>query len=148
MEREGDTTNALAAFTQAAEIYDENKLKQEGNLCRLEMGRCLILLGNYTEAAEIYELLAADYLFYKLDKSEAHKFFLNSAICRLANGDIAKIDHHLRKYQACDTTFKLTPEYNFLGKLKSAIVAGNLEDFTEAVVELNSIHELETWQFS
>merc|ERR1712232_1251193 len=138
-EEANDISAAMDAYQTAAEYYEGESAVSSANQCLLKVAHHAALEEDYDRAVEIYEKVASSSLDNKLLKYGVKEHFLKAAICHLATGDAVVARRALEKYQDMDFSFSSTRECTFLTALVDAFENFDIEGFTNAIVEFDSI---------
>lgn len=141
-----DISGAMDAYETAAEYYEGESAVSSSNQCYLKVAHYAALNEDYDRAIEIYERVAASALDNKLLKYGVKEYFLKGTICHLATGDCVAARRALEKYQDMDYSFSSTRECTFLTALVDAFEKYDVEAFTNAIVEFDSIQTLDNWK--
>ncbi|KAF4393925.1 hypothetical protein G4B88_025894 [Cannabis sativa] len=153
-ELEKDNEKAMLYFERAAEFFEMGGGATTANQCKLKVAQFSAQVEQYPKAIQIYEEVAKTSLNNNLLKYGVRGHLLNAGLCQLCKGDIVAITNALERYQAypslavqdLDLTFSRTREYKLLADLASAIDEENVENFTAAVKEFDSITPLDPWK--
>ncbi|KAI7752292.1 hypothetical protein M8C21_012805, partial [Ambrosia artemisiifolia] len=124
----------IARLEQALDLYME--------IGRLKCPKC----DRYQKAIEIYEDIARQALSNNLLKYGVKGHLLNAGICQLCKGDDVAVTNALEKYQDMDPTFAGTREYRLMADLAASIEEEDVEKFTEAIKEFDSMTKLDAWK--
>mmetsp|Transcript_17100 Transcript_17100/g.66596 ORF Transcript_17100/g.66596 Transcript_17100/m.66596 type:complete len:286 (+) Transcript_17100:100-957(+) len=144
-EAENDLENAIEAYESAADFYEGEGSTTSSNQCKLQVATYCGQLERYEKAIEIFEAVAKESLGNKLLKYSAKDYFLKAGLMRLC-ADAVGAKVAIEKYQDLDYTFGSTRECSFLVALLAAIEEFDVEAFTNAVVEFDSIQKLDNWK--
>eukprot|EP01018_Ginkgo_biloba_P030312 Gb_23091 [translate_table: standard] len=96
----------------------------------------------YPKAVEIFESVAGQSINNNLLKYNVKGYLLNAGLCHICRGDTVAINNALEKYQEIDPTFSGTREGKFLADLAVSIDEEDVEKFTNAVKEFDSMTRL------
>jgi len=145
-EGEKDTENALKAYKLAAETFDNaNNESATSRSCRLKVAVYAAELQDYTAAIEIFEKVAEESL-EGLGKWSVKEHLLKAGLCKLAAGDLVSMHQSLDRYKGLLYTFSRDRECTFLEALLAACENFDVEAFTRAVVEHDTITPLDPWK--
>jgi len=147
-EAEMDFENAIESYQTAAEYYDGEGSASAANGCLLKVAQFCAQLEKYDKAIEIYEKVAKNSLDNNLLKWSVKEYFLKAGLCHLCRGDVVSAKRALENYQEMDVTFSSQRECKFLLQILDAVENYNVEAFTQAVVEFDSISKLDQWKTS
>ncbi|EFN79607.1 Soluble NSF attachment protein [Harpegnathos saltator] len=137
--KKSDTNEAISCLLKAIEIYTD-------------MGRFTMAAKHHQSIAEIYESEAVDLeravatasLESSLLKYSAKEYFFRAALCHLCI-DALNAQHAIERYQEQYPAFQDSREYKLIMTLIEHLEEQNLEGFTEAVKEYDSISRLDQW---
>jgi len=147
-EDQSDLENAIAAFQVAADYYEGEGSTSAASQCLLKVALFSAQLERYDKAIEIYEQVAAQSIDNNLLKWSVKDYFLRAGLCHLAKGDVVAAERAVERYMDMDATFSSQRECKFLQELVSACKNYDVEAFTNAVVEFDSISKLDSWKTS
>jgi len=145
-EGEMDYENAITNYQTAAEYYEGENSTSAANQCLLKVAQYSAQLEKYDKAVEIYEQVARNSLDNNLLKWSVKDYFLKAIICHLCQQDVVSAKRALEKYQDMDVTFSSQRECKFLTDVTAAFESYDVEAFTQAVVEFDSISKLDQWK--
>jgi len=145
-EEDNDIEAAVEAYQTSADYYEGEGSVSSANQCKLKVAHYASLSEDYAKAIEIYEQIAEASLENKLLKYGVKEYFFKAVICHLAAGDAVAARKALEKYQDMDYTFKTTRECSFLASAIEAFENFDIEAFTNATVEFDSIQPLDNWK--
>jgi len=147
-EQEMDFDNAIEAYQTASEYYEGEGSSSAANSCLLKVAQYSASLEKYDKAIQIYEEVAKSSLDSNLLKWSVKEYFLKSGFCHMASGDTVSARRALEKYQEMDVTFASQRECKFLEQILDAAEKYDVDAFTQAVVEYDSISKLDQWKTS
>jgi len=147
-EAENDFDSAIANFQLAADFYDGEGSASASNQCLLKVASFSALLERYDKAVELYEKIAVSSIDNNLLKWSVKDYFLRAGLCHLASGDLVATRRAFDRYQDMDVTFSGQREYKLLVDLLSACENMDLEAFTLATKEFDSLSKLDSWKVS
>lgn len=147
-EGESDFEGAIAAYQQSADYYDGEGSSSSASQCLLKVALFSAQVGNYDKAIEIYEQVASSSIDNNLLKWSVKEYFLRAGLCHLAKGDIVAATRALERYTEMDATFSSQRECKFLQDILAAVSNNDVEAFTNAVVEFDSISKFDSWKTS
>jgi len=147
-ESENDLDNAIANFQLAADYYDGEGSASAANQCLLKVASFSAVLERFDKAIELYEKIAISSIDNNLLKWSVKDYFLRAGLCHLASGDMVAARRAIDKYQDMDVSFSSQREYKLLVDLLSACENMDLEAFTLATKEFDSISKLDSWKVS
>jgi len=147
-EAENDLENAISAYQLSADYYEGEGSTSSANQCLLKVALFSAQLERYDKAIELYEQVASGSIDNNLIKWSVKEYFLRAGLCHLAKGDMVSSERALERYQDMDATFSSQRECKFLQELVTACKGRDVEAFTGAVVEFDSISKLDSWKTS
>ncbi|CAH1446693.1 unnamed protein product [Lactuca virosa] len=115
-EQEQNLEQAIAYYDKAADLFQGEEVTTSANQCKQKIAQFSAQLEQYQKAIEIYE------------------------------GDVIAITNALDRYQELDPTFSATREYRLLADLAAALDEEDVEKFTDAVKEFDSMTKLDEWK--
>ncbi|GJW93531.1 alpha-soluble NSF attachment protein-like protein [Tanacetum coccineum] len=137
---------AMVYFDKAADLYQGEEVSSSANQCKLKIAQYAAELEQYPRAIEIFEDIAKQSLNNNLLKYGVKGHLLNASICQLCKGDIVAITNALNKYQDMDPTFAGSREYRLLADLADSIDDEDVEKFTDAIKDFDSVTKLDAWK--
>jgi len=147
-ESEMDYEQAIEAYSTAADLFDGENSTSSANQCLLKVALYSAQLERYGKAIEIYEKVAAKAVDNNLLKYSCKDYFMRAALCYLAQGDTVGAEKAIERYNDMDVSFSQTREGKFIEEIVASVRDVNVEDFTNAVVEFDSISKLDSWKTS
>lgn len=145
-EAEKDTENALKAYQLAAETFDNaNNESTTSRACRLKVALFAAELQDYTTAIDILEKVAEESL-EGLGKWSVKEYLLKAGLCKLAAGDMVSMHQSLDRYKGMLYTFARDRECTFLEAVLAACESFDVDAFTKAVVDYDTITPLDPWK--
>ncbi|KAF5801930.1 putative NSF attachment protein [Helianthus annuus] len=145
-EQEQNLEKAMVYYDKAVDLYQGEEVNSSANQCRLKIAQYAAELEQYQKAIEIYEDIAKQALNNNLLKYGVRGHLLNAGICQLCKGDVVAITNALEKYEDLDPTFSGSREYKLLSALAASIDEEDVEKFTDAIKEFDSITKLDAWK--
>jgi len=145
-ESEMDFEHAMENFQTAAEYYEGENSNSAANGCLLKVAQYAAQLEKYDKAIEIYEDVARKSLDNNLMKWSVKDYFFRAILCYLCSNDVVSAKRQLEKYQEMDYTFGSQRECKFLQEICGATENFDVEAFTQAVVDFDSISKLDPWK--
>ncbi|KAL4442687.1 hypothetical protein ABPG77_006681 [Micractinium sp. CCAP 211/92] len=146
MEKEGNKEESIMFYEQAADLFATENSTSEANKCNLKIAQFAAELERYPQAIQIYEEVARTSVENNLLKYSAKGHLLNAGICQLCSADVASIRAAIDRYRDIDLNFDNSRECNFLSTLADALDEGDVEAFTNAVAEFDSLTRLDAWK--
>lgn len=141
-----DFPAALESYTQAADFYDGEDAKSNANTMRQKVAMLSATAGNYAKGAELYEQIAKDALESNLLKYGAREHLLRAGLCRLCTGDAIGASRYIESYGSMDITFNDSREGKLLSSVAGSVDEGDVEAFTSAVYDYDSMSKLDEWK--
>ncbi|KAD5317182.1 hypothetical protein R6Q59_032514 [Mikania micrantha] len=145
-EQEQNLEKAMVYYDKAVDLYQGEEVNSSANQCRLKIAQYAAELEQYQKAIEIYEDIARQTLNNNLLKYGVRGHLLNAGICQLCKGDVVAITNALDNYQDLDPTFAGSREYKLLSALAASVDEEDVEKFTDAIKEFDSITKLDAWK--
>merc|ERR1711915_532578 len=108
------------------------------------MGQYAAQLENYEKAIQIYENVAASALESSLLKYSAKEYFFRASLCHLCV-DSLNAQHAVTKYEEQYPAFGDSREAKLIKTICTEIENQDIEAFTEAVKQFDSISRLDAW---
>ncbi|KAG9435840.1 soluble NSF attachment protein [Apis mellifera carnica] len=139
-----DLERAVHHYEQAADYFRGEESNSSANKCLLKVAQYAAQLENYEKAIQIYEQVASASLESSLLKYSAKEYFFRAALCHLCV-DVLNAQHAIERYQEQYPAFQDSREYKLIKTLIEHIEEQQLEGFTEAVKEYDSISRLDQW---
>ncbi|XP_073119315.1 alpha-soluble NSF attachment protein-like [Henckelia pumila] len=137
---------AIVYYERAADLFQSEEVSTSANQCRQKIAEFSAQLEQYQKAIEIYEEIGRQSLNNNLLKYGVKGHLLNAGICQLCKGDIVSINNALERYQDLDPTFSGSREYRLLADLAAALDEEDVEKFTGAIKEFDSMTRLDAWK--
>lgn len=142
-EAAGDAAAAEAAYARAADFYTGEDAKSSAAGCRAKVAGLAAARGAYADAAATFEAVAAEALGSALLKYGAREHLLSAGLCVAAGGDAVAARRALDRYEDLDATLAGTREGRLLAGVVAATEAGDVDAFTAACVEYDSVGKLD-----
>ncbi|XP_012267694.2 alpha-soluble NSF attachment protein [Athalia rosae] len=139
-----DLERAVHHYEQAADYFRGEESNSSANKCLLKVAQYAAQLENYDKAIQIYEQVASSSLESSLLKYSAKEYFFRAALCHLCV-DVLNAQHAIERYQEQYPAFQDSREYKLIKTLIEHLEEQNLEGYTEAVKEYDSISRLDSW---
>jgi len=144
-EQEADFERALDAYQQSADLYEGANSSSTANSCLLKVAQLSAQLEKYSRAVELYEQVAAASMD-GLTKWSVKDYLFKSALCHFCSGDLVAAKRALDKYSDMDPSFTATREHKLLQEITKAMEEFDIEAFTNAVADFDSVSKLDTWK--
>ncbi|XP_031562782.1 alpha-soluble NSF attachment protein-like [Actinia tenebrosa] len=139
-----DLEKAIYHYEQAADYYRGEESTSSSNKCALKVAMYSAQMENYPKAIEIYEQVAANAIESSILKYSAKEYFFKGALCHMCV-DVLEAQRAVEKYCDMHAAFQDSRECKLLKSLLEAEEEQNVEAFTEAVQEYDSISRLDQW---
>jgi len=139
-----DLDRAVQHYEQAADYFKGEESNSSANKCLLKVAQYAAQLENYDKAIQIYEQVASSSLESSLLKYSCKEYFFRAALCHLCV-DVLNAQHALERYQELCPAFQDSREYKLLKVLIDHMEEQNVDGFTEAVKDYDSISRLDQW---
>ncbi|CAJ0836518.1 3685_t:CDS:2 [Entrophospora sp. SA101] len=137
-----DLEKAMQAYEIAAEWYLGEESTALANGCFIKAATFAATLEQYDKAIEKFEQVAMASLDNQLAKWSLKEYFLKAGLCHIAFGDHIGARRAIERYGDVDVTFSGTRECQFL----EAVEGGDVETFTNRVVEFDQLTKLDNWK--
>jgi alpha-soluble NSF attachment protein len=139
-----DIPNAITYYEKAADLFKTEENNASANKCLLKVAQFSAQLDKYARAIEIYEQIGTSSIESPLLKYGARDHFFRAALCHLCI-DHLNCQQAIARYESILASFVDSRESNFLKQLISAVEENNLDNFTNAVKEYDSLSRLDNW---
>jgi len=139
-----DLDKAMQHYEQAADYFKGEESNSSANKCMLKVAQYAATLENYNKAIQIYEQVAASALESSLLKYSAKEHFFRASLCHLCI-DALNAQHAVAKYEEQYPAFGDSREAKLIKALGVTLEEQDVEAFTEAVKEYDSISRLDPW---
>ncbi|KAM4643481.1 alpha-soluble NSF attachment protein [Amazona ochrocephala] len=139
-----DIEKAIAHYEQAADYYRGEESTSSANKCLLKVATYAAQLEQYPRALDIYEQVAAAAVDSPLLKYSAKEHFFRAALCHFCI-DALNAKLAMQKYEEMFPAFSDSRECKLLKKLLEAHEEQNVDGYTDAVKEYDSISRLDQW---
>uniref|UniRef100_A0AAZ3Q9Z1 N-ethylmaleimide-sensitive factor attachment protein, alpha b n=1 Tax=Oncorhynchus tshawytscha TaxID=74940 RepID=A0AAZ3Q9Z1_ONCTS len=139
-----DIDTAIAHYEQAADYYKGEESTSSANKCLLKVAVYAAQLEQYQKAIEIYEQVGTNAMDSTLLKYSAKDYFFKAALCHFCV-DMLNAKLALQKYEEMFPAFSDSRECKLLKKLLDACEEQNVDVYTDAVKEYDTISRLDQW---
>ncbi|KAG5269049.1 N-ethylmaleimide-sensitive factor attachment protein, alpha b [Sardina pilchardus] len=139
-----DIDKAIAHYEQAADYYKGEESTSSANKCLLKVATYAAQLEKYQKAIEIYEQVGTNAMDSPLLKYSAKDYFFKAALCHFCV-DMLNAKLALQKYEDMFPAFSDSRECKLLKKLLDASEEQNIDAYTDAVKEYDTISRLDQW---
>jgi alpha-soluble NSF attachment protein len=145
---------ARQLYAEAVDLFGKTAAGGDSTDCR----HCRVKLGELAssdaEAADIFERLGRDECVGDNRRRHggasylARKFFLQSLLCHLAQGDTVQARRKQEQFADLDCTFPGSRENAFVAQLITAMDDGSAEVFADACADYDRVTPLDAWKTS
>ncbi|XP_033115976.1 alpha-soluble NSF attachment protein-like isoform X2 [Anneissia japonica] len=139
-----DLEKAIEYYERAADYYKGEDSTSSANKCLLKVAQYSAQLENYGKSVEIYEEVAEVAVKTPLLKYSAKDYFFKAALCQMCI-DTLNAKLAVQKYEEMFAAFADSREYKLLNKLLAALEEEDVDGYTDAVKEYDSISRLDQW---
>uniref|UniRef100_A0A6Q2WZP4 N-ethylmaleimide-sensitive factor attachment protein, alpha b n=1 Tax=Esox lucius TaxID=8010 RepID=A0A6Q2WZP4_ESOLU len=136
--------SAIAHYEQAADYYKGEESTSSANKCLLKVATYAAQLEQYQKAIEIYEQVGTNAMDSTLLKYSAKDYFFKATLCHFCV-DMLNAKLALQKYEEMFPAFSDSRECKLVKKLLDAYEEQNVEAYTDAVKEYDTISRLDQW---
>ena len=137
---------AIDAYKSAAEIMINDNKKSAASSCLLKVATLASTLGNYTEAADVFEQMGRESMESNLTKYSATGYLFKSILCHMAAGDNVAYKNKIEDFKGVDYSFPTSRECTFVEQLISAIETFDADAFSQACADFDRITPLDPWK--
>lgn len=145
---EDDVGQAIDCYAKAADYFSSERANSKANKCLEKVAFLSADVGNYGDAAKVFEQLGYSSLESPLLKLGAKKHFLHAGFCLLAKGDVVAAKMALGKYMVADPSLNGTRELTLYEDLCDAYENLESQKFSDALAMYDRIIPLERWETS
>lgn len=139
-----DIDKAIVHYEQAADYYKGEESHSSANKYLLEVAKHCAQQEKYEKAIEIYEQVASTCIDSSILKYSAGNYFFRAALCHLCV-DPLNATHALSKYDEMYPSFSGCREYKLVQNLVAKLEDQDVDGFTQAVADYDSIVRLDQW---
>lgn len=139
-----DLIKSIQHYEQAAEYFAGEESTSSATKCLLKVAQYSAQLEKYDKAIEIYEKTASMSLESALLKYSAKDYLFRAALCHMCI-DVLNAQHALERYVQMYPAFQDSREYKLVKVLIENIEEQNVDGYTDAVKEYDSISRLDQW---
>ncbi|XP_041353114.1 alpha-soluble NSF attachment protein-like [Gigantopelta aegis] len=140
-----DIEKAITNYEQAADYFKGEESNSSANKCLLKVAQFSAQLENYEKAIDIYEQIAVAAMDNSLLKYSAKDHFFRAAVCHMCGADPLNTRLVLQKYEEMFPAFSDSRECKLLKALLQACEDENVEAYTDALKNYDSISRLDPW---
>uniref|UniRef100_A0AAZ3NP21 Uncharacterized protein n=1 Tax=Oncorhynchus tshawytscha TaxID=74940 RepID=A0AAZ3NP21_ONCTS len=138
------TDMAIAHYEQAADYYKGEESNSAANKCLLKVATYAAQLEQYQKAIEIYEQIGTYAMDSVLLKYGAKDHFFKAALCHFCV-DMLNARLSVQRYEEMFPAFSDARECKLVKKLLDAYEEHDVDAFTDAVKDFDSISRLDQW---
>lgn len=139
-----DMDKAIKHYEQAADYYKGEESNSSANKYLLKVAQYSALLEQYEKAITLYEQVATSSMDNQLLRYGAKDHFFRATLCRMCQ-DTQDATNSLAKYEDMFPVFSDSRECKLLKTLLTACEEQNVDGFTDAIRDYDSISRLEQW---
>lgn len=139
-----DLERAVQHYEQAADYFRGEESNSSANKCLLKVAQYAAQLEKYEKAIQIYEEVATSALESSLLKYSAKEYLFRAALCHLCV-DLLNAQHALERYIQMYPAFQDSREYKLISVLIEHMEEQNIDGFTDAVKDYDSVSRLDQW---
>ncbi|XP_055342999.1 alpha-soluble NSF attachment protein-like [Paramacrobiotus metropolitanus] len=135
---------AIVHYERAADYYQGEESQSHAAKCLQKVAHYAAEKEDYMKAIQIFEQIANRNAENAMLKYSAKEYFFKAALCHLCV-DPLNAQHALTRYEETFPSFQDTREYGLLKKVLGCMEDSNVDGFTEAVREYDSISRIDQW---
>uniref|UniRef100_A0A8C8K3V7 Alpha-soluble NSF attachment protein n=1 Tax=Oncorhynchus tshawytscha TaxID=74940 RepID=A0A8C8K3V7_ONCTS len=139
-----DVDKAICHYEQAADYYKGEESKSAANKCLLKVATYTAQLEQYQKAIDIYEQIGTYAMDSVLLKYGAKDHFFKAALCHFCV-DMLNARLSVQRYEDMFPAFSDARECKLVKKLLDAYEEQDVDAFTDAVKDFDSISRLDQW---
>jgi len=139
-----DIDKAISNYEQAADYYKGEESNSAANKCMLKVAQYAAHMEKYDKAIEIYEQVATSAMDNQLLRYSAKDHFFRAALCHMCR-DIQDAAISIQKYEEMFPAFSDARECKLVKTLIGCVEDSNVDGFTDAVREYDTISRLDQW---
>ncbi|CAL1275692.1 unnamed protein product [Larinioides sclopetarius] len=139
-----DVDKAMQHYEQAADFFRGEESNSSANKCMLSVAKYAAQLEQYEKAIGIYEQVGEASLASPLMKYSAKEYYFCAALLHTCV-DILNAQHAIKKYEEICPSFHDSRECKFVQTLLEKVEEQDVDGFTDAVKEYDSISRLDSW---
>lgn len=139
-----DVDKAVAHYEQAADYYKGEESTSLANKCLLKVATYASQLEHYEKAIEIYEKIGTYSMDSTLLKYGAKDHFFKAALCHFCV-DMLNAKLSVQRYEEMFPAFSDSRECKLVKKLLDACEEQDVDAYTDAVKDFDSILRLDQW---
>jgi alpha-soluble NSF attachment protein len=142
-----DIDKSMANYELAADYYKGEESNSAANKCLLKVAQYAAQVEQYPKAIEIYEQVAAMAINSPLLRYGAKDHYFRAVLCRMCQ-DVQDASNAITKYEEQFPAFADSRECKLLKSLIAACNDQNVDGFTDAIRDYDSISRLDQWYTS
>lgn len=139
-----DADKAICHYEQAADYFKGEESTSQANKCLLKVATYAAQLEQYQKAIEIYEQIGTYAMDSTLLKYGAKDHFFKAALCHFCV-DMLNARLSLQRYEEMHPAFSDSRECKLVKKLLDAYEEQDVDAYTDAVKNFDSISRLDQW---
>ncbi|KAK6181118.1 hypothetical protein SNE40_009048 [Patella caerulea] len=139
-----DMEKAIANYEKAGDYYKGEESNSSANKCLLKVAQFSAQLENYEKAIEIYEQVAISAMENSLLKYSAKDYFFRASVCHMCV-DLVNAELAIPKYEEMFPAFADSRECKLVKTLLAACKEEEVDQFTDALKDYDSISRLDQW---
>lgn len=139
---------AVSHYEQAGEWYASDQAQALANKAFLSAADLTAVLGNYIDAAKLYENVAKKSINNQLSKWSLKDYFFKACLCYLAADDVVASKKAIGTFIDWDPSFQQTKEFVLLNDLFDAIDSRDAQAFSDKLYDYDQFNKLDKWKVS
>ncbi|XP_074648244.1 alpha-soluble NSF attachment protein-like [Tubulanus polymorphus] len=139
-----DMEQAISNYEKAADYYKGEESNSSASKCLTKVAHFCAQIEMYDKAVEIFEEIGRNAMDNKLLHYGAKEYFFKAALCHMCI-DLLNAQQAMAKYEEMFPVFSGSREHKFLKTLMQACEDNEIDVYTEAVKDYDSISRLDTW---
>uniref|UniRef100_A0AAY5KV85 N-ethylmaleimide-sensitive factor attachment protein, alpha a n=1 Tax=Esox lucius TaxID=8010 RepID=A0AAY5KV85_ESOLU len=139
-----DVNKAISHYEQAADYYKGEESTSAANKCLLKVATYAAQLEQYQKAIDIYEQIGTYAMDSVLLKYGAKDHFFKAALCHFCV-DMLNARLSVQRYEEMFPAFSDARECKLVKKLLDAYEEQDVDGFTNAVKDFDTISRLDQW---
>ncbi|KAJ5069919.1 alpha-soluble nsf attachment protein [Anaeramoeba ignava] len=132
-EKKKDFKKAIEYYRKAADFYDTENNKGDAQHCLAKLAPIYADLEEYSQATQIYENLAMEYLDNPSLKYSVQEMFFMACLCRFCEGDLEVAQSAYERYLEQDVIFASHKKAKLIEGLIKVFEEGDLEAFSTLI---------------
>lgn len=144
---EGELQNideAIVHYEKAADYYQGEESQSHAAKCLVKVAHYAAEKEDYLKAIQIFEQIANRNAESPMLKYSAKEYYFKAALCHMCV-DPLNAQHALARYEEAFPSIQDTRESGLLKKILACMEESNVDGFTDAVKEYDSISRLDQW---